>query len=606
MALGLSVGVLTTPLTARADSTNGCIRIVIDDDPDPTKRFLDAALAIDQRKAAQKFYTGMEDVYDFILFFPNFDGPGSNGRPVGSTVQGIGPAGTWGAPGAGGPATDFGSVGRLQGLSQYRNFTTWPADPEARIGSNDDSALSLIAQEVGHRWGTFVRHATGDTRLIDGWQTAHWSYYTHSPSVGPRGGHSSLMGNWWRELGGNQFTPGGPSGTSQTDGYSQLDLYLMGLLAPDAVAPFFFIDSPTDPGGGTVPPPDNAVCFRPGTDTPFNVDGTKVDVTIDDIIATNGARSPTFAASQKNFKMAFVILAQNGTTPSQAQVDQLEVYRAAWETYFAQETGGLGSADACIDLRPVDVVFLLDISGSFLDDLPVFKMNVQGLVDDVLESAPGSRFALASFKDYPFFPHPFGSCNAKPNIDYAYRLDLGLTDNTTTFIDAVNALQDPDPSDGADGPQSQYEAIYQVLTGAGRTLGQPGGLGDIPASSIYPDGDPQDRPLFIFLFTDATMHDSDIETTYPVAGAPAAGRTTVLGLLQNTPFVFGMVAPGGDTPQLREMTDLTGGAVAQLGADSSGFEDAVEEAIESTEPEPIKDVTVLSKLSLRRTRIHPR
>ena len=104
---------------------------------------------------------------------------------------------------------------------------------------------------------------------------------------------------------------------------------------------------------------------------------------------------------------------------------------------------------------PVDVVFLMDLTGSYADDLPQIKLEMPVIVDQLAAVFPDIRFGLASFRDFPILP--FGSSTN----DYAYRLELPLNFNQMTFLTAVDSLQ---AYSGGDLPESQHEALYQLLT----------------------------------------------------------------------------------------------------------------------------------------------
>ena len=113
---------------------------------------------------------------------------------------------------------------------------------------------------------------------------------------------------------------------------------------------------------------------------------------------------------------------------------------------------------------PVDVVFAVDISGSYVDDLPNIKAQMPAIVTKLRSAFINIRFGLASFKDFPFAP--FGGSG-----DFAYLRNLALTTDSAAFLTAVNGLT---AAGGGDTPESQYETIYQILTGAGRDLNNDG------------------------------------------------------------------------------------------------------------------------------------
>jgi hypothetical protein len=596
---------------ADQDFDNGCISVVVDSHNTIISTNATGGLNVNGTALAQQFFQTHGDDYDFLLIFPNFNtADGSFHQIVFNDISGLGPN----RPNTFDNRAAFGAATRLQSFTQYVNFTTFPANLEQRIAGNNDSPLSLIAQEVGHRWAAFPDLGAalngGDTTILRGRQGSHWNYYTNAMGTGPRAGASSLEGNVWVDNGDGTFTT-----SSQTDGFSELDQYMMGVRDSEAVTPFFYVQNPS----GGLGRARAARPFTTGLDGASDtVNGTRIDVTIDDIIAQNGARVPEAAAATKQFKQAFILLAQGGAAPGQAVIDQLEALRAAWTQYFAEETNFLGEVDTCIDRRPIDIMFLLDVSGSFTDDLPVLQANVGDLMNDLLSISPGSRFGLASFVDFPFPPYgdpTFG--------DYTYRLDLPLTSDTDSFVDAINAAT---THSGADLPQNQYEALYQVMTGEGLDLDADGlftGVGEVEPSDI---GHDPTVPLFILVFTDATFHDPDIEPNYPTAAFNSVvhGRSDVLAVfdpplmapegeaalepppsLAETTTVFGMVAGLGspelpEVPQLEELASLTGGQVFPLSVDSSGFVAATRAAVDETELPVIKPFLVLDDVTVAR------
>lgn len=128
------------------------------------------------------------------------------------------------------------------------------------------SAMSMLAHEVEHRWGVYVRfvHPTKGTGFesfdLLGLDTQHWSYFVDTSvpnsqfSDAPR--CSMNLGNHIQDLGPLENYNGTPislapgesvfltPATQLIDGYSVLDQYLMGLRRADEVGPFFYVDEP--------------------------------------------------------------------------------------------------------------------------------------------------------------------------------------------------------------------------------------------------------------------------------------------------------------------------------------------------------------------------
>ncbi|MBI4355554.1 MAG: hypothetical protein HY597_03770, partial [Candidatus Omnitrophica bacterium] len=326
-----SLDALTAPSTTVTSSVFsydvGDIAVLVDDGT------LISGGSIDQVQAAIEFYRTHPDTFDFLMFFPNLDHTeGSFHSIVRNDTLGIGRT-----------VMDnsllYGSNHVLQSVTNYVNYATFPADPRARIPGNNDSSLSLIAQEAGHRWAAFAKFDTdpgpgvNSSSALLGRQGAHWCFFHHTESVGPANGASSLEGNTWSGT--------GPwTSTELTDGYSPLDLYLMGLREAAAVPPLFYIANPT----GT-----SATCSATPT-TGVTIDGTQTTVTMQQVLEAMGPRVPDAANAQRTYRQAFVLLAQS--VPSQADIDKLEAIRSAWVSYFSVETLGLGIVDTSLGTPP--------------------------------------------------------------------------------------------------------------------------------------------------------------------------------------------------------------------------------------------------------------
>ena len=116
----------------------------------------------------------------------------------------------------------------------------------------------------------------------------------------------------------------------------------------------------------------------------------------------------------------------------------------------------------CRSSAGVDVFMLVDLSGSFSDDLPLFKAQAPGIISTLTALNSNIRFGLGKFEDYPI--SPFGSAAAG---DKAYERLVDLTSDSTVVLDTISRLF---TRDGGDEPQSQLPALFQAATGAGQDL----------------------------------------------------------------------------------------------------------------------------------------
>jgi hypothetical protein len=133
----------------------------------------------------------------------------------------------------------------------------------------------------------------------------------------------------WRDNGDGTFTQLANGTMNPASGFSYLELYLMGLL-PASKVPDFFVLRNQQSLGRT--PEGNAM-----------VKADKVTITIQDVIAHNGPRVPSFEAAPKAFNTAIVAVTMHGRRPSAAMLGQLEGIASAWRAYWTKVTGGVST-----------------------------------------------------------------------------------------------------------------------------------------------------------------------------------------------------------------------------------------------------------------------
>ena len=169
----------------------------------------------------------------------------------------------------------------------------------------------------------------------------------------------------------------------------------------------------------------------------------------------------------------------------------------------------------------VDLFIVVDVSGSFSDDLALFKTEVQAMVARLAAKGMNLHVGLASFEDYPIFPFGAASLN-----DAAYRRDVDLTADYQAVVNAVLGLTAPGGA-GGDGPQSQLAALYQAATGLGEDLS---GVG-FPGASIPAGQAASFRPgatKMVLLWTDAAFHLPGDAGTIPYPGPSFADTVAAL------------------------------------------------------------------------------
>jgi len=273
---------------------------------------------IDLTAVASAFYTAFGDDYQQLIVYSNRNYiPRSQGAfayevTVRNSIAGIG-------SGSVDNGADYGSRAALESMVLMDSVTKYSANPTARI-LREETSLSVLAHEVGHRWLATARFSDAgvvSTELL-GRQKAHWSFYMHSS-----GSHDE--GNQIEDLGGGVFKTGP---TSQR--YGPLDQYLMGLRTSDDVPPFFVIRNPVLDGEQTA---------ERAPQSNVDIKGTRKDVTVADVIAAMGPRSPAPAPGPPAWRVAFLYVTQGdpGDAAGIALVDQI---RSQFEAYFPLSTEG--------------------------------------------------------------------------------------------------------------------------------------------------------------------------------------------------------------------------------------------------------------------------
>ena len=277
--------------------------------------------SIDTFAVAQKFYQTHPDNYDQILLWtdqPLIRDAFAYELTVANEVRGIG-LDIYDL------SRSLGSAGRLRSLVVMDWIGKYPDNPaEKFLGENN--TLSVLGQEVGHRWLAYVdfRFAGGTSNdALLGRDLAHWSFFFDSDA-------SVMEGNDIEDQGGGQFRT-----VDAVKRYSRLDQYLMGLVDRTGVPPFFYVDSPNSTRT-RVSGPSIGVSFT----------GTRRDVLIDDVIRAMGSRNPSSADSSRTLRQAFIYVVSAGRSLDNGQVAKLERIRAQWETFFLQATEGRMTANA--------------------------------------------------------------------------------------------------------------------------------------------------------------------------------------------------------------------------------------------------------------------
>ena len=136
---------------------------------------------------------------------------------------------------------------------------------------------------------------------------------------------STIGGSVWQDNQDGTYTQLRDGFFVPAAGYSYLDLYLMGLISATEVPDFFILNnlvrSGKDSNGHAV----------------FRADRTKL--TVQDVIAAQGPRSPDVDHSQREFNTGFVVMVEHGRSPSRKLLERANGIRSQWIEYWRIATG---------------------------------------------------------------------------------------------------------------------------------------------------------------------------------------------------------------------------------------------------------------------------
>jgi len=292
------------------------------------------------------------DRFDFMVWYSDFrvDDQEAGTRSVGDIgqkVSGLGPRMDIGLR-----LQDYCSKERLQ-VTWYQ--PVWVGAVQAQEQHPDgryagyNMAVAQIGHELAHRWSTRARAiVNGETIELRGphdpWGMSgatHWpgSVTTPVPFPYSRPVEASIMGGThWKDNGDGTFTQLASGTMNPASGFSYLELYLMGFLPASRVPDFFILRN--QQSVGRTPEGQNIVRAE------------KVTITIQDVIAHNGPRVPSFENSPKALNTAIVAVTLHGRQPSQAMLTQLEGIGAAWIGYWSKVTGGVSTMSTSTGRTP--------------------------------------------------------------------------------------------------------------------------------------------------------------------------------------------------------------------------------------------------------------
>ena len=287
---------------------------------------------IDIVTLAQRFYETHDDAYDYLVIYNNMGiGAMAGALAYESTARSS-------ATGYGVPPADYGaqygSAARLRSVMNMGRLEDYPLDPNAVVPVrtlSQDTPLTVLGHESGHLFLAFASIPDPNdptAKPMIGYGGAHWSFVFNSEA-------SLDEGEQLTDLGGGQFVT-----AAITQGFAPLDRYLMGF-APSTDVPDNTMFVVLHPSVSPLGHPESGVHFT----------GTKLPISVNDVIQAVGRRTPDSTVAQHRFRFGFILVVAEGAQDSviAPSVQQVETYRQQFATAYTRFSASLGAADTTLN-----------------------------------------------------------------------------------------------------------------------------------------------------------------------------------------------------------------------------------------------------------------
>jgi hypothetical protein len=270
-------------------------------------------------------------------------------------------------------------------------------------------------------------------------------------------------------------------------------------------------------------------------------------------------------------QLDFGLTDQNGNPVGSLRPDNVKVFEDGKEAKII-DFRGVGQG------RPVDIVFVLDVTESMQPYIDAVKQNVIAFAQDLQANSRDYRLGLVTFEDYVVSAYP--DCNC------AYR--NSFTSDVKQFTDWVGTLH---AGGGGDIPEDQLDALSYAAKFPFRPEAE-GIIIIVTDAPPHHDGDGSAD----------TAHDQAFwdHHTHGVQVTDLTGSKVAEQLKKNGLTLYGVVPPPFIAPEYQEIVDATHGRSYNIITEEGRFASLVREIGHSiaTEysltyrtPRPIEDGT---------------
>ncbi|MGO9449864.1 MAG: FHA domain-containing protein [Candidatus Binataceae bacterium] len=270
-------------------------------------------------------------------------------------------------------------------------------------------------------------------------------------------------------------------------------------------------------------------------------------------------------------ELDFGLTDTNGNPVGNLRPDNVKVFEDGKEAKIL-DFRGVGQG------RPVDIVFVLDVTESMQPYIDAVKQNIISFAHDLASNNRDYRLGLVTFEDYVVSKYP--DCNCE------YRNTM--TSNVNQFINWVSGLH---AGGGGDIPEDQLDALAYAASFPFRPEAQ----GIIIIVTDAPPHHAGDGSQY-------TQHDQAYHDHHPdnTEVTDLTGDSTAALLKKNGLTLYAVVPPPFIAPEYQQIVDATHGRSYNIITEEGRFADLVREighsiatqySLTYRTPRPIEDGT---------------
>jgi hypothetical protein len=275
--------------------------------------------------------------------------------------------------------------------------------------------------------------------------------------------------------------------------------------------------------------------------------------------------------SEGAVQLDFGMTNQDGAPVGNLRPDNVEVYENGKQAKII-DFRGVGQG------RPVDVVFVLDVTESMQPYIDAVKQNIINFANELASNNRDYRLGLVTFEDYVV--------SAAPDCNCEYRNQL--TSNVNQFIGWVGSLH---AGGGGDIPEDQLDALDYASKLPFRPQAQ-GIVIIVTDAPPHHDGDGSENTEHDQAFWD--HHQRGVEVTN------LTGDKVAATMQRNGLTLYAVAPPPFIAPEYAEIVDATHGRLFNIVSEEDRFPELVREighsiateySLSYRTPEPIEDGT---------------